>query len=135
MWRGRPMDRLLQILLSQFVRRGNFRLTTARGTVLTFGDGTGDPVAIRFTTVATEIALLLDPELKFGECYMDGTCVVEQGSIAGVLALVLNQTPDGMPPKWARLQWVLRYIHRRWQQLNSPRRARRNVQHHYDLDG
>ena len=89
------MDRLLRILLSQFVRHGNFQLTTARGTVLTFGDGTGKPVAIRFTTTAAEIAILLDPELKFGECYMDGTLVVEQGSIADVLALVLHQTPDG----------------------------------------
>src|SRR4029077_9163730 len=102
------MDRLFQILLSQFVRHGNFQLTTARGTVLHFGDGIGKPVAIRFTDFATEIAILLDPELKFGECYMDGTCVVEQGTIADVLAIVLHQTPDGRPPKWARLQWILR---------------------------
>ena len=129
------MDRLLRILLSQFVRHGNFQLTTARGTVLRFGDGTGKPVAIRFTTAAAERAILRDPELKFGECYMDGTCVVEQGSIADVLALVLHTTPDGLPPKWARLQWFLRFLHRRLQQLNRPMRARRNVAHHYDLDG
>jgi cyclopropane-fatty-acyl-phospholipid synthase len=131
----RPMDRLLRILLSQFIRRGNFQLTTARGSVLKFGDGIGDLVAIRFTTLAAEIAILLDPELKFGECYMDGTLVVEQGAIADVLALVLNQTPDGMPPQWARPRWILRYLYRRLQQLNRPRRARRNVAHHYDLDG
>ena len=129
------MDRLLRILLSQFVRHGNFQLTTARGTILRFGDGTGKPVAIRFTTAAAERAILRDPELKFGECYMDGTCVVEQGSIADVLALVLHTTPDGLPPKWARLQWFLRFLHRRLQQLNRPMRARRNVAHHYDLDG
>ncbi len=129
------MDWLLQILLSQFVRRGNFQLTTARGSVLTFGDGTGEPVAVRFTNSAAEIAILLDPELKFGECYMDGTFVVEQGTIANVLSLVLNQTPDGMPPQWARPRWVLRYLHRRLQQFNRPQRARRNVAHHYDLDG
>ena len=102
---------------------------------MTFGDGTGEPVAIRFTTTAAEIAILRDPELKFGECYMDGTLVVEQGSITDVLALVLHQTPDGMPPQWARPQWLLRYLHRRWQQFNPPTRARRNVAHHYDLDG
>jgi cyclopropane-fatty-acyl-phospholipid synthase len=127
------MDRLLRILLSQFVRHGNFQLTTARGTVLRFGDGTGKPVAIRLTTAAAERAILRDPELKFGECYMDGTCVVEQGSIADVLALVLHTTP--VPPKWARLQWFLRFLYRRLQQLNRPMRARRNVAHHYDLDG
>ncbi len=129
------MDRLLRILLSQFVRHGNLQLTTARGTVMHFGDGTGKPVAICFTTTATEIAILLDPELKFGECYMDGTVVVEQGSIADVLAILLQPTPDGLPPKWARLQWFLRFLHRRLQQLNQKTRARRNVAHHYDLDG
>ena len=129
------MDRLLQILLSQFVRHGNLQLTTARGTVLRFGDGAGKPVAIRFMTASAELAILRDPELKFGECYMDGTCVVEQGSIADVLAIVLRQTPDGRPPKWARLQWFLRFLYRRLQQLNRPMRARRNVAHHYDLDG
>jgi cyclopropane-fatty-acyl-phospholipid synthase len=135
MWRERPMDWLLQILLSQFVRHGNFQLTTARGSVLTFGDGTGEPVAVRFTSAAAEIAILLDPELKLGECYMDGTFVIEQGTITDVLALLLHQTPDGMPPQWARPQWILRYLHRRLQQFNWRKRARRNVAHHYDLDG
>src|SRR5262245_29545404 len=124
MWRERPMDRLLQILLSQFVRRGNFQLTTARGTVLTFGDGPGEPVAVCFTTAAAERACLLDPELKFGECYMDGTLVVEKGSIADVLAIVLNQTPDGKPPHWARPQWLLRFLRRRFQQFNPRNRSR-----------
>jgi cyclopropane-fatty-acyl-phospholipid synthase len=135
MWQGRPMDRLLRILLSQFVRQGTFKLTTAQGMVLTVGDGTGKPVAVRFTTGAAERAVLLDPELKLGECYMDGTFVVEQGSLADVLSLLLHQNPDGKPPHWARPQWMLRYLHRRLQQFNRRARARRNVAHHYDLDG
>jgi cyclopropane-fatty-acyl-phospholipid synthase len=135
MWRERPMDRLLRALLSQFVRRGNLQLTTASGTVFTFGDGTGTPLAVRFTSRAAELAVLLDPELKLGECYMNGTFVVERGSIADVLALVLHHNRDGKPPRWARPQWVLRYLNRRLQQFNPRGRARRNVAHHYDLDG
>jgi cyclopropane-fatty-acyl-phospholipid synthase len=60
---------------------------------------------------------------------------MEEGSIADLLAIVLGQTTDGMPPNWAQLQWWLRYFYRRLQQLNVPARARRNVAHHYDLDG
>jgi cyclopropane-fatty-acyl-phospholipid synthase len=135
MWRERPMDRLLRILLSTCLRRGNFQLTTARGSTLTAGDGTGRPVAVRFTSRAAELAVLLDPELKLGECYMDGTFVVERGTIADVLALLLHQNPDGKPPSWARPQWLLRYFYRRLQQYNARGRARRNVAHHYDLDG
>jgi cyclopropane-fatty-acyl-phospholipid synthase len=127
------MDRLLRILLGAFIRRGTFKLTTSRGRTYIFGDGTGTPVAVRFTTRATELGILLDPELKFGEAYMDGTLVVEQGTIADVLAVTLGQKAE--IPNWARLQWLLRYIGRRLAQFNPPRRARRNVAHHYDLDG
>jgi cyclopropane-fatty-acyl-phospholipid synthase len=127
------MDRLLQFLLKTFIRRGTFRLTTSRGTSFTFGNGTGTPVAVRFTSPAAEWAILLDPELKFGESYMNGGLVVEEGTIADVLSVALGQHSD--VPHWARPQWMLRYLKRRLQQFNPRRRARRNVAHHYDLDG
>src|SRR5665213_4358231 len=97
------MDRLLRFLLKTFIRRGTFRVTTSRGTVLTFGDGTGRPVSVRFTTRAGEWAILLDPELKFGEEYMDGSFVVEQGSIADVLAIALGQNSD-VPVSYTHLR-------------------------------
>ena len=127
------MDRLLRFLLKTFVQRGTFRVTTSRGTVLTFGDGTGQPVWVRFATRAAEWGILLDPELKFGESYMNGTFVVERGSIADVLAIMLGQNSD--VPHWARPQGLLRFLNRRLQQFNPRRRARNNVAHHYDLDG
>jgi cyclopropane-fatty-acyl-phospholipid synthase len=129
------MDRLLEWLLGRFVRRGTLRVTTAHGHVFTVGDNASPPVAIRFLTRAAERGVLLDPELKLGEAYMDGTLQVEEGSIAALLAIALGQTPDGMPPNWARMQWAMRYLYRRWQQFNLPTRAQRNVAHHYDLDG
>jgi cyclopropane-fatty-acyl-phospholipid synthase len=127
------MDRLLQFLLKTFIRRGTFRVTTSRGTVLAFGDGTGQPVSVRFASRKAEWGILLDPELKFGESYMDGTFVVEEGTIADVLAIALGQKSE--VPHWARLQGLLRYLWRRLGQFNPRPRARRNVAHHYDLDG
>ena len=127
------MDRLLQFLLKTFIRRGAFRVTTSRGTVFTFGDGTGRPVSVRFATRSAEWGILLDPELKFGESYMNGSFVVEQGSIADVLAICLGQNTD--VPHWAWLQTRLRYLRRRLSQFNPRPRSRRNVAHHYDLDG
>ena len=129
------MERLLALLLRRFVRRGTLRFATAGGSVFSVGDGTGPPVAIRFTTKAAQLGVLIDPEIKLGEAYMDGTLRVEQGTVADLLAIVLGQTNDGMPPAWARLQWAIRFIERRLRQFNRPTRARRNVAHHYDLDG
>jgi cyclopropane-fatty-acyl-phospholipid synthase len=74
------------------------------------------------------------PELKLGEAYVGGELVIEQGSIADLLAIVLNQPCQGKLPYWARVQWLARYAGRRLSQFNSLRRAQRNVAHHYDLD-
>ncbi|MCC6888879.1 MAG: class I SAM-dependent methyltransferase [Hyphomicrobiales bacterium] len=129
------MDRLLRLALGHFLKAGNLRVTTADGTVFTLGDGSGTPVAIRFTSQSAERGVLIDPELRFGEAYVDGTMVVEEGTIADVLAVVFAQCRDGRPAAWARPQWWLRYLYRRLRQFNPPRRSRRNVAHHYDLDG
>jgi cyclopropane-fatty-acyl-phospholipid synthase len=129
------MDRLLRIALSSFIRRGNIRVTTAGGVTFTCGDGSGTSVAVRFVTPGAQRQVLLDPELKLGETYMEGTLVVEEGSIADVLAILMSQHPTNSVPRWSRPQWLLRYLRRRMQQFNPPTRAQRNVAHHYDLDG
>jgi cyclopropane-fatty-acyl-phospholipid synthase len=129
------MDRLLEWLLRHFVRRGTLRFTTARGSVFTVGDGTSPRVAVRLMTKAAQRGILLDPEIKLGEAYMDGTLRVEEGSIEDLLGIVLGQTKDGLPPLWAMPQWLIRYVWRGLTQFNRPSRSRRNVAHHYDLDG
>jgi cyclopropane-fatty-acyl-phospholipid synthase len=128
------VDRLLLTFLRRFIRRGSFTLTTAKGSTYKFGDGSGAPVAVRFTTAKAQRAVLLDPELKLGEAYMDGTLVVERGSIADVLAVLLRQERFSTP-NWALAPRVIRYLFRRLQQFNLRSRSRHNVAHHYDLDG
>jgi len=90
------MDRLLRAALGH-IKRGNLQMTSARGSVLSFGDGTGPPIAARFTSAAAQCAALLDPELRLGEAYMDGTFVVEKGSIADFIDLVTREHVDAPP--------------------------------------
>src|ERR1700732_3072148 len=127
------MDRLLRYFLQQFIRRGAMNFTTASGAKFSCGDGTGQPVSARFLTTEAERRVLLNPELALGEVYMDGTFVVEDGTIADALAILLDQ-PD-IVPRWARLQWWLRYPVRHLRQFNPRSRSKDNVAHHYDLDG
>ena len=127
------MDRLLRYFLNQFIRRGAMTFTTASGAKFSCGDGTGEPVAVRFLTSEAERRILLNPELGLGEIYMDGSFVVERGSIADVLAILLDQ-PEILP-RWAKLQWWVRYLVRHAQQFNPRGRSKHNVAHHYDLDG
>ena len=127
------MDRLLRYFLGQYIRRGALTVTTANGAKFTCGDGSGLQVSVRFKTSGAERRVLLDPELSLGEAFMDGTFVVENGSIADALAILMDQ-PD-MLPRWAKPQWLLRYLGRHIWQFNPRGRSKRNVAHHYDLDG
>ncbi|MBV8576151.1 MAG: class I SAM-dependent methyltransferase [Acetobacteraceae bacterium] len=129
------MDQLLRLALRSIVNRGRLQVTTSRGTVISLGDGTGKPVAVRITSARTQRQLLLNPELHLGEAYMDGTFVVEQGSIADFMELLLGQDIMRKGPRWARPRMKLRQLWRRLRQYNPRPRARRNVAHHYDLNG
>lgn len=99
----------------------------------TCGDGTGDPVAVRFLTEEAQRRILLNPELALGEVFMDGSFVVEKGSLADALAILMDQ-PEAMP-RWAKLRWRMRFLTRHAQQFNPRKRSRENVERHYDLDG
>jgi cyclopropane-fatty-acyl-phospholipid synthase len=128
------MDRLLSIFLSRFIRQGSLDVTTAAGNVYTFGDGSGAPVSVRLANATAQRAVLLDPELRLGEAYMDGSLVVERGSIADLLEILFRQERIAAPT-WALPPRAIRHSFRRVQQFNPRSRSRRNVAHHYDLDG
>src|SRR5258706_12416262 len=80
---------LLRFLLGKYIRRGALSITTAKGAKFTFGDGFGEPVAVRILTSSAERQLLMDPELALGEIFMDGSLILERGTIADLLAIAL----------------------------------------------
>ncbi len=125
------MDWLLRMALAH-VTCGNLHVTTARGAIFTFGDGTGPPIAVRFVSARAQRSVLLEPDLRLGEAYMDGTFVVDRGSIAEFLDLVARKSAW---PWWAAPIALFRFVWRRIGQFNWRGRSRRNVAHHYDLDG
>jgi cyclopropane-fatty-acyl-phospholipid synthase len=78
---------------------------------------------------------VLDPQLALGEAYMHGRLVVEQGRVYDLLELVLSNAQHHPPPRWTATVDAARYLVRRLRQFNPSGRARRNVAHHYDIDG
>jgi cyclopropane-fatty-acyl-phospholipid synthase len=63
---------------------------------------------------------------------MDQGLVVEEGTVADFLAIVLDQGHSNW--HWAHPAAAMRYLWRHLQQFNPRGRSRRNVAHHYDLD-
>lgn len=128
------MNRILATYLKHLLVFGDLTVTDSDGGVTRWGDGTGDPVHLRFNTAAAERGVAINPGLKFGEAYMNGGVDITEGTIFDMLALVFrNAGNKAQNEPWMRAIARLRLIYRRVIQNNTPQRARRNVKHHYDL--
>jgi cyclopropane-fatty-acyl-phospholipid synthase len=129
------MDRWLRRIFARLIRKGTLRVSSAPGRSFEVGDGTGEPLEISFKNRFTLLSILANPELKLGECYMDGSFRVERGTIADLLDLVRSQAHDKPPLAIGLLINAYHYVIRRFVQFNPRGRAKRNVAHHSDLDG
>jgi len=95
--------------------------------------GAGPALSLRVHDWRTMRRLSFNPDLAFGEAYMDGTMTVENGTIRDVLAVMFDNLVDApLLPRDAFLR-PLRPLLRRIEQYNPASRAQRNVSHHYDL--
>jgi cyclopropane-fatty-acyl-phospholipid synthase len=133
-WR-RLGDKALEAALSQIVTKGCLDVTTAGGNRLAFGDRTGPLVAVRFTDIRAQWMFLIDADMRLGELFMDGRFVVEQGTVYDFIALILREAQNRTHPLVARLIDSMRARARKLRVPNLPGRSKRNVAHHYDLDG
>ncbi len=131
------MKSLLSYISSKLVHTGNLIITFADGERVKLGDGTGDPVHVRFRTKQAERAVAINPNLKIGECYMDGDLVFEEGDIYQFLEIVLTNARRDISRQayWVRFLEQLRRIPAHVLEWNTLGRSRSNVQHHYDLSG
>ena len=128
------MDRLLEVLLGRIIRGRALTVITASGRELTAGDGTGTPVTVRFTSRAWQLAVMLDPELRLGEAYMYGGLIIERGSAADLLDIIVSNMGRRRDRPWVRLLKNCRAAIKRFIRDNTPRRSRHNARHHYDID-
>ena len=129
------MFKPLAFAFEAVVVHGNLTVIAANGSRHTFGDGSGPPVVMELKDKRLERQLAINPQLAVGEAYMDGRLVMHKGEIYDLLDLVLSNAVRNPLPSWTRLVDKLRYVTRRIAQFNPERRSRRNVAHHYDIDG
>lgn len=128
------MNRVLQGIVGRLIRTGNLTVTDPDGTADKFGDGNGPPVHVVLNTHHAERAIAFDPMLSLPQAYMDGELEMAEGDILDLLQLVYsNMGPAGVEPAWTKAIEGMRVALRRLQQVNTAARAKRNVEHHYDL--
>ncbi len=127
---------LLDKMLRQLVRKGQLIITDHDGKVCRYGDGTGDPLGLRFTDKGTALHIAKDPRVGAGEAYMDGRMLVEaphdiRDFVLFIMAQAHKQTGI-IKPRSALRRFFDEWSARR-DQVNQRRKASSNVTHHYDL--
>lgn len=128
------MNRLLQGIVGRLVRTGNLTVTDPEGMIDHFGDGSGPPVHVVIKTQHAQRAIAFDPMLAVPEAFMNGEIDIVEGDVLELLHLVYrNMGPAGVEAAWTKAVEGLRIAFRRLQQVNTAARAKRNVEHHYNL--
>jgi cyclopropane-fatty-acyl-phospholipid synthase len=127
---------LFHLALIRLIRRGQLRVTGPDGRVRIYGQaGTGPTAGMRIRTARAARRLAFNPQLAFGEGYMDGDVEPEGCTLQELVELlVMNIAGGGRLPAEEFLA-PIRWAKRRFDQLNPASRAKRNVAHHYDLNG
>jgi cyclopropane-fatty-acyl-phospholipid synthase len=130
------MRAALDLVLKRFITHGRLTVGWPGGQLQSYGNGDGPQATVLIRDRATMRRLVLNPMLAAGECYMNGTLVPEGCSIYDLLnVLVANLARNARALPTAKWQTRLRTLKRRIDQYNPAPQARRNVAHHYDLNG
>lgn len=131
------MRAFLDPLVRRFVVLGRLEIEWPGGTIDVYGGQKPGPEAkLRVRDRSTLLRLLLNPALTLGEAYMDGGVEPVECTIYEVLdVLMANRAAGGEHLAWLAWHDRLGKWTRRIAQFNPASRARRNVAHHYDLNG
>ena len=126
-------EKLLRNIAQKLITSGTLVIELPGGKRFTCGDGGGEPINIRLNSASAVRDLCLDPDLRFGESYMNGNLTIEGDDIRGLLALVVSNLSDTRDVFMRKFTGRLRTLGRRIAQHNPVAKARKNVEHHYDL--
>jgi cyclopropane-fatty-acyl-phospholipid synthase len=130
------MQAALDRILRRFVTAGTLVVVWPDGNRTSYGHGPLPHATMWLRNWKTVRRMVVNPSLAAGEAYMDGHLRVEEGGLYGLLDLAftnLAANPGAHP--FMRLRGLADRLFRRLAQYNPAGRARRNVAHHYDLNG
>jgi cyclopropane-fatty-acyl-phospholipid synthase len=130
------MRTVLDGILRRLITVGHLVVVWPDGSRTTYAGDDGPGAVLWLRDQQTIRRIVLNPSLGVGEAYMSSGLSVEESCIYDVLDVLLanvEHNPDGHPA--IRWQELLGMLGRRLAQFNPAGRSRRNVAHHYDLNG
>ncbi len=130
------MRALMDALLKGFIVLGRLTVRWPDGKISTYVGAPGPEALVEIRTWSTIRRFVMWPSMAVGEAYMDETLRPVDCSIYDLLDLFmvnLEAETSREPVLW--VQDRLAYLTRWFAQFNPASRSRRNVAHHYDIDG
>ena len=126
---------LIGRLLDKLLTKGRITLKLPGKKPETFGRGSDKHLTVRFTDRKVAFDILRNPRLGFGEAYMDGRIIIEDGTILDLLRMIVgaNRWEDWGEGRKALSKGTATRTLKRFLSPNNLKRARKNVAHHYDL--
>jgi cyclopropane-fatty-acyl-phospholipid synthase len=126
---------VLDAMLARAIRHGRLAVAYPDGHTRLYGDGTGPEAGFRLQTRRAAWRLVANPGLSFGESYMSGEIEPADGRLIELLDLLMRNMHRRVTHPVEAARDLGRWSRRRIDQSNPAGRARRNVAHHYDLNG
>ena len=127
--------KFLNYCLTKLIQRGSFQVQWPDGAVSVYrGRQEGAKASIRLTSEQAIKKITLNPGLAIGEAYMDETLLPVDCTIYEVLAVLMENQDIAHLPIMTIAEKGRKFL-RPILQANNAIRSKRNVAHHYDLNG
>jgi len=126
---------LIGKLVGKLLTKGSVTLHEPGKPPHTYGPGGGKHLTVRFNDRKVAFDIMRNPRLGFGEAYMDGRLVIEDGTMLDLMRLIVgaNRWEDWGEGRKALSKGKASKALKRLLSPNNLKRARKNVAHHYDL--
>src|SRR6187402_2243226 len=84
---------LIGTMIDKLLKTGSITIIEPGKKPETYGPGGGRALTVRLTDRRVPFEILKSPRLGFGEAYMDGRVVIEDGTILDLLEMVMGSNP------------------------------------------
>ena len=124
---------IVDSLLKKILKKGHLVWIKPNGLDFEYGDKTGTSIKMRTTNDFSEIKMMMNPSLHFGESYMNGSLILEEGTIHDLLKLIFINSGSNADHWVMKVDKFIRAIRNRIVSSNYIPKSKKNVAHHYDL--
>ena len=120
--------------LNNLFKEDGFELIDSNSKKYVIGNPTKDkPIVIRFLDQKLMQKLLINPDLYFGEAYMNGSLVIENGTLTDFLDLAFKNIGRGNINSYGAVIKKIKGTFGYLTNLNKIIKSKENVAHHYDI--